>query len=304
MKNREVLILTTKINKIFEKVYSVNESLSSEERNQLTQGFEDGINELFGFAGKLAAKAKNLVSDMGQKAKQAYNDMVQKGKSYYEKGKELAGQAWDAMQKFSSDVVNKVKSAFSAASELVVSNYMSFKNKIVIAYQESLATISEAYAKMKEKGEAFVETCKGIWTDILEETSLLIQSCKEKMLATKEGISKWLETNKQELDKNIEAAKASTIDTIKVLGDKVKSALEKGKQVAGDVLSISVFVCVFPMIKLIEGVKAIPGVYDSSVKIAKEFIAKELEEIKSEYAKELAKKESFKYLKTFENFKY
>ena len=45
-----------------------------------------------------------------------------------------------------------------------------------------LNTINQAYNSMKDKGEAFVESCKGVWADVLKETTLLIQKTKEKMV--------------------------------------------------------------------------------------------------------------------------
>lgn len=303
MKNREAMVLNSRIEKILERVYSINESISVHERKELKRGFEEGINEFFGGLGKLAAKAQKFVSGMGQKAKQAYDDMVSKGKSFYEKGKQLAGQAWEAMQKFASDVVAGVKKALGDAAEYVVSNYNGFKDKIALAYQESMKAIQDAYVKMKEKGEAFAEACKGVWTDILEETALLIQSCKEKMVATKEGISEWIAKNKQELEKNAAVAKSSAIESMRELSEMTSTALQKGKQVVGDVAAISLFICVFPILKLVEGVRAIPGLYESAVSISKEFIQKEIQSIRESYQKEMAK-ESFKYLKSFESFKY
>ena len=191
--NKQVLILNQNIERVFNKVYSVNESISLNERQLIIAGFEDGINELFG---KLAAKAMNLKDKLSGGVKKALNSMVGKGKEYYERGKKLAGDAWKAIQKFASDVVNKVKESYNSAIEKISSGYDAFKSSISNAYQESLDTIKQAYNSMKDKGEAFVESCKGVWTDILKETTLLVQKTKQKMISMKGGVNDWIEKNK------------------------------------------------------------------------------------------------------------
>jgi hypothetical protein len=297
MRNREALILESKINKVLQQVYSVNESITSEQRNQLIIGFEDGINELFG---KWAAKAMNFKDKLVGGAKQAWGNMVAKGKEYYEKGKKLAGDAWESMKEFSDNVLQKVRDSYSKAVDAISAGYQSFKLSLSKAYQEALVSISQAYEAMKDKAEAFAEACKGVWSDILEEAALLIQAIKEKFTSMKEGISEWFNKSKSDLEKSIITTKSSSLDSLKKLGEMVNNALSTATKTSKEIGCVAVFICMVPIIALINGVKAIPGVYNSAVEMVKNFVEKEI----SEYSEYRNKSESLKYIKTFENFKY
>lgn len=295
-RSREVLVLNQTLERIFNKVYSVNESMSSNQRELLIMGFEDGINELFG---KWTAKAMNLKDKLVSNTKKTWNSMVDKGKEYYEKGKKLAGDAWESMQKFANNVVNKVKESYNSAVTKISSGYDAFKSSISNAYQESLNTINQAYNSMKNKGEAFVEACKGVWADVLKETSLLIQKIKEKMGSMKNGFNEWVEKNKSSLTESINKSKSSGIESMNKLSELASSVLSKSKKVARDIGFISFFMAVASINLLLNGIKSIPGIYDSAVKMVNEFIEKEI----AEHNKHRVKNEKFKYLKAFESFK-
>ena len=303
MRNQEVRILTRKIDRIFEQVYSMNESMSVENKRQMVLGFEDGINELFGGLGKLAAKAQKFVTKGADKAKATYNTMVSKGKEYYEKGKELAGDAWDAMVNFGKKVLSGIEEGYNKAVQAVVSNYNSFVESVKGAYQGAVNSIVEAYGKMKDKAEAFKEYFKGLYNDILAKTTKLIQDTKAKMVEAGEKVSQWFESNKASVEKNISDAKQSGIDSMNELADMAKKALEKGKKVASDVAYISLFICVLPVVLLVKGIQKVPEIYNSAVEMSKNFIKKEIVDIKEAYREEMAN-ESFRHISTFESFKY
>jgi hypothetical protein len=296
-KNIDVLILTERIESIWNQVYSVNESMTSAERKELINGFEDGINELFG---KWAAKAMNFKDKLVGGAKKAWDNMVSKGKEYYEKGKQLAGSAWESMKTFATGVVEKVKSAYSQAVDAIVSSYQSFKASVAKAYQEALTSINQAYESMKDKAQAFAEACKGVWSDILEESALLIQATKEKINSMKEGVSEWFTKNKADLEKSIIEAKSSSVDSLKRAGEMARTALTATAKTAKEIGCVALFICVAPIVGLVNGIKAIPGVYDSAVEMIKNFVEKEA----AEYNEFRVKNENLKYIKTFENFKY
>jgi len=297
MKNREVLILESGINKIYNQVYNVNESVTSSQRKQLILGFEDGINELFG---KWGAKAMNFKDKLVGGAKQAWNTMAAKGTEYYEKGKKLAGDAWEKFKKFSDDVSLKVKEYYGKALDYIDTSYQSFKVTLSKGYQEALLSINQAYEAMKDKAQAFGETCKGIWSDILEESALLIQAMKEKFVAMKESVNQWFTKNKADLEKSVSEAKTSGIESLSKLGDTISNILSKATKTAVEFGAVALFICILPIVLLIRGIKAIPGVYDSAVEMVKNFIEKEV----AEYNQYRIKKESLKHIKTFENFKY
>jgi hypothetical protein len=295
-KNIDVLILTEKIDSIWNQVYSVNESMNVTKRKELIRGFEDGINELFG---KWAAKAMNLKDKLVGGAKNAFSSMAAKGKEYYEKGKQLAGEAWEKMKEFAGSVMQKIKESYGKAVDAISTSYQNFKLSVTKAYQDALTSINQAYQSMKDKAAAFAEACKGIWSDILEESALLIQATKEKFAAMKEGVSEWFAKNKAELEKSASEAKSSGIESMSKLSEMVSTALAKGAKVASDIGAVALFICVSPIILLVKGVKAIPGVYDSAVGMIKTFVEKEA----AEYAENRVK-ESLRYIKTFEGFKY
>jgi hypothetical protein len=295
-KNIDVLILTEKIDSIWNRVYSVNESMTVSERRELIRGFEDGINELFG---KWAAKAMNYADKLVGGAKNAFTSMAAKGKEYYEKGKQLAGEAWEKMKEFAGSVMQKIKESYGKAVDAISTGYQNFKLSVTKAYQDALTSINQAYESMKDKAAAFAEACKGIWSDILEESALLIQATKEKFAAMKEGVSEWFTKNKAELEKSAREAKSSGIESMSKLSEMVSTSLAKGAKVASDIGAVALFICVSPIILLVKGVKAIPGVYDSAVGMVKTFVEKEA----AEYAENRVK-ESLRYIKTFEGFKY
>lgn len=296
MRNSSVIILENEIEYILEQVYSVNESLKHDQRNQLIQGFEDGINEIFG---KWAAKAMNLKDKLVGATKQVFTNMANKGKEYYEKGKKLAGDAWDSIVKFKDNVVNGIKEGYAKSLDFISTSYASFKQSLANAYRTASKSIEEAYKTMKDKMEAFAETVKGIWSDIVEECTLLFHATKEKLMAMKDDISSWFAKNKVELQKTVEETKSSGMDSLKSLGEKAAEAWGKTKQVASDVAAVALYICVQPIIFIVNSIKAIPGVYENAIKMVKEFIDKEVAEYN-----QYRVKENLKYIKTFERFKY
>ena len=293
-KNINVLILTEGIEKIWNRVYSVNESMTVSERKELIRGFEDGINEGIGsLLGRAWKSGKELVGG----AKQAWNAMAAKVKEYYEKGKKLAGEAWEKMKEFAGSVMQKIKESYSKAIESITTSYQSFKLAISNAYQEALKSINSAYESMKDKAAAFAEACKGIWSDILEESALLIQATKDKLSAMKEGVNEWFAKNKAELEKSVIQAKSSSIDSMKRLGDLASGALAKASKTAAEIGEVAIVICVLPIIAIVEGIKAIPGVYDSAVEMVNNYVEKQVADFRK-------MSESLRYIKTFENFKH
>lgn len=302
MRNSDVLILTRRINRIYDQVYSLNESLSNEERRYLILGFEDGINEEF--IGRALGKARNFLKGSAKKAKQAYNYMSKKGEEYYNRGKKLAGDAWKSMKEFGDKIIKSVESGFNKAVESVVSSYNSFVSGIRSTYEGVVNSISEAYKKMKEKSEAFKEYLKGVYNDIIAKTSKLISDTKNKISEAGENMDKWMKENKESLSKKAREVKNSGIESMVKLSNIISDILDRSKKTAKDILGISVFICVAPIVLIVEGVKRIPGIYDYVVKMVNEYVNKQIEEYKQVTSEYDAKSESLTYIKTFENFRY
>lgn len=304
MRNQEVLTLTRKIDRIFEQVYSMNESLSAENRRQMVLGFEDGINERFGkFIGTFGANINKAFRKGAEKLKSTYNAMVSKGQEYYEKGKKLAGDAWNAMLEFGKKVLSGIEQGYNKAVQSVMSSYNSFVESVKSASQSAVNSIVEAYDKMKNKAEAFKEYFKGLYNDILAKTVKLIQDTKSKMVEAGEKTAQWIDSNKAEIEKTISDVKKSGIDSLNQLADMGKKVLEKGKKVTSDILLIGLFICVATIKLIVEGIRKAPEIYDSAIEMTKNFINAEIAEMKEYYREEMAK-ESFRHISTFENFKY
>lgn len=274
MINSDVLILTRRINRIYDQVYSLNESLSNEEKRYLILGFEDGINEEF--IGRALGKARNFLKGSAEKAKKTYNYMSAKGEEYYNRGKKLAGDAWESMKEFGNKIIKSVESGFNKAVSVVVSSYNSFVSGIRSTYEGVVNSISEAYEKMKEKSEAFKEYLKGVYNDIIAKTSKLISDTKNKISEAGENMDKWVEENKESLSKKAQEVKNSGIESMTKLADIISDILNKSKKAAEDIAGISFFICVVPILLIIEGVKKIPGIYDYVVKMVNEYVNKEI----------------------------
>lgn len=299
-------ILGRKINNIFLQVYSVNESISITEKKQLIAGFEDGINEFWGWAGKVT----NFIRKAADKTKETFNSLVDKGKEYYERGKELAGEAWTAIQKFGKNVLDSIERGFNRAVELVITGYNNFVQAIKDTYTAAAEMITKAYIEMKAKAEAFVEYFKGLFNDLLARAAKLIEDTRKKMEQNKKDLSNWLEKNKKDLEMQIETTASKGYLFMQELIENCEIILERGFKLAQDIGKIVLFICISPILIIIEVVKSIPGVYDSAITMLKEYIRKENELFMKNHNAgydedgNLIQTESFRYLMTFERFKY
>lgn len=302
--NYQVNKLKREIRSIMNEVYSVNESITMLERQELIRGFEDGINEeIGGFLGRMAGKTANFfskaadkatewkdksskaISTMGTNIKNTYNAAVKKAEEFYQKGKQLAGEAWEKIKNFADQCVQKIQSGYAAAMNAIASGWKSFKNALSTTYNEVSQAISSAWEQMKEEAAAFGEAIAAIWANIVKETAAMIQSMKQKMKEMGEKSSKWIQENKAELEKDAQIAAQSTLEGLKTLGQKTMEILKQGKDIAVEVGMVIVFMVVYPFELLWKGIKAIPGVAERVSVMVKDFINKEVEEYKSEYAR-------------------
>jgi phage-related protein len=306
--DKESMALAAKMDRIFEEIYSVNESIDDSSRQEMQRGFEDGINELFGGLGKFAAKTKKFftgvkdkASDAYDKGKEAVSRAVDKTKDFYQKGKDMAGKAWDAMVEFKDKVVAKVKEGLAKAKEAIGNGWNSFRSAISNAYAKSIEAISSAWSKMKEKGAAFADAVSRIWGNIVDKTKEMISGIKEKFIAMKEKFSEWLSSSRGSLMKSVMNAKNSVIEGFSWLAGKASDAVKGIAKGAGAALAVAVFICTYPFIFAVKGLKAIPVAYEKAIDAVKGFIRSEIEEIKRAYQEEMAK-ESFGRIMTFQRF--
>jgi len=308
--------LVSKIEQITNEVYFLNESLDMYDRRSLIMGFEDGMNEERSWAewagGGVAWLQKKAANVVGQ-VKQGLNYAIEKGNEYYERGKELAGEAWDSIKKFSADVLNGLTTAYKSALDTIQSGYNKFISMMSNAYTTASEAIKSAYNKLKEKGEAFVNACKSIYQKVIENSILAYQATKEKFISMGNGFTKWINNNADSIKKQAEEAKTSTVAGISKLGEMVSNAMTKTGEfvsnamtktgeVASKVAMIALFVIVWPIKTLINGIKSIPLVYDSAVDAVSKFVESTISDFKKGHTDEMGKNESLKYIISFNNF--
>jgi phage-related protein len=297
MKN--VAILEKQINHIFEQVYTLNESLSVYERRALVLGFEEGLNQIIneefwrskkdsdsGASGSIGNVAGNLwrgVKNIGSGIKKGYDTAVEKGKELYNQGKELAKKAWTSIKEFGAAVADGIKTAYNKSVDFVVTNYNNFKQALVEAWNTAGEEMKAAYETMKEKAAELGEAVRGIWANMMEKTREFVAKTKAKMIAAKDSIAEWIKSNKASIEKNIEEAQKSTIEGMNSLAKMAKDALNKAGKVALNIGAVALFICVWPIVKVIEGIKAIPGIYTVAVEATKNFLKAEIGKIKSEF---------------------
>jgi phage-related protein len=307
--NFNVIILTEEINMIWNKVYSVNESLSYNERMQLRKGFEDGINEFFGSIRKSVEKG---ASKLFHGAKKRFDQSVDKAKDYYEKGKKLAGNAWEAIKKFADDISDKIQSGFNSAVDSITSGYEKFKQSISNTIKDASESITQAYEKMKDKGEAFLESFKGIVHGAIAKGKIFKQGIVDKFKAMGEKTGEWIKQNKESIEKTAMEMKSTGTEAMKSIADMTLKLLKSGAKAALATGVIAIMLVAGTFNLLVKGVQKI-GEGANYVKAqVDEFIEKEKEEWKNssggwEEGKEAVygkTSENLQYIKKFENFKY
>lgn len=290
------------IEKIYNEVYSVNESLDVHERRMLIQGFEDTINEGIGsFLGKVAGKTKSFFKGNDSK-KGIFGRIGDKSKELYNKGKEMAGKVWNSITEFFDGVVTKLKEGLNNAKEWVLNKYEKFKEVLSKVYTNAKISILNAYETMKDKMKEFGQVCSKIWDNILNSTKELITNIKEKFISLKDKFSEWLEKNKQSLMETATRLKESSIATLVRLGEKLRMALTSTKNRISQISTIVLSICSAPLIYLVNGIKKIPTLYINAIERIKNFIKNEIEDFKLAYSTEMAR-ESFGKIYTFEGFK-
>jgi phage-related protein len=294
---RENLILKRELNSIFNRVYSINESLSIKESREFMRGFEDGINEgLFGWLGKQAGYiAKGF--------KNAYDWTKNTIKSAYEEGKELAGKAWDSIKKFAESVASSVKKGFDAVVKGITQGIAWCRDKIMDMWDSVTNMLKEAYKTLKEKSEALGKAIIGIWTTITTQIMDFATVAKDKIVGMGKKAVTWFEQSKNDIKEAATEAKQSTVDGIRKLGGMLQGAFnycwdlaKKGAintaKGTGAVLLLMIGLGSMGVRKVFEAIKAIPGiakdVYDKCAEATNKFIKEYIGSI-SDFSKEFEK---------------
>ena len=213
--------LKLELDLIYQKVYKLNESLSKEDFELLSAGFEDGINEGIG---KWLGKAAGMISDIPNKIKKGVTSVSDKAKDIYKKGKEFAKDAIDKIKNWMSETGEKIKVWISDASKFISDKYDLFVQKIQEAFSSMSKKLVEFWEATKEKSKALWEATKNLFEKISDSIKKGYQSIKDKLSKMGEGISEWVKTNWTKLKDGYE----NMTDKLGDLYQKALEAIRKG----------------------------------------------------------------------------
>jgi hypothetical protein len=306
--------LELRMNRIFEQVYGLNESLSNENLILLQEGFEDGIRE--GFLGNMKRKIKGAVGtavgntikkgrEVVAKGKEAVNGAVEKGKEYYNKGKELANQAWKDVNTFITDTKTKIKDGIGAATKLIVSNYNEYKGKITTVYNTAISDLSTAYKELKEKSEELSKAVLGSMTAIKDSLKTQKDKFVNYFTENKDKFKKYIKENYDSFMKSAKSALSSADEKVKATAKNVENYLikfsKKSLEITGEVIKGIFLISVGSIAYLFIGLQKMG---EAAYKVGREELSDLFDSTDTSYtdAKNAAL-EKFKYLKTFESFK-
>jgi len=280
---------------IYDRLYSLNESLSIYESKQLMKGFEDGIKEGWGdWIGKTAAKAKKVVTGT------------------YNKGKNLAKKAWVSIKEFANEVYTTINNAYKNSIDYITSAPGKIKNILNNAYESVIEKVTSALEALKDKADELKQAINTIYDNV----------AKKAIQAGKDAVAKivdakvWLKNNYEIVKQSFIDAKNSTITWIKEAGIKGLEVLKKIGSGTLKVASVIGFIVagliILPTQLLIKsgimlyntGVDAVntgAEYVKTAVTNANNYLKKEFSDIAKGYQEEMAH-ESYNNIKSFNQF--
>jgi len=264
-----------KMDKIYEKLYSINEGLSFVESKEFMRGWKDGLNEGIG---NFLGKAVHGVKQFGQDVKKGVTGA-------YEKGKELAGKAWASVKDFANDVYTKVKNGINTAADWIVSTPGKIKQYLTNVYIQVADSLVSAYNSLKDKAGELKQAIVGIWDNITTSISEGVAKVKNYWAQQSEKAQEWYNTNKESIKQQAIEAKNSTVTWLQEAGNKT---LEVLKQIGSGALNIakgvgyvSVFLIFAPIVGLYVGAKKLG-------EKSEEFVSAGMNKVSEIYKKEVA----------------
>ena len=282
------IVFKKQIDRIYEKLYSINESLSSEDSNELIRGFNDGIKEGYELFNeninnlnewnpfKAVAKAAGAVTGaIGGAAKGVYNQGVKAAGAVgnaisgaYQQGKELATKVWASATEFATGVIKKVSDAINTAASWIADQPGKIKEYLTGIYNDVVADMKSAYESLKDKAQELATSIQNIWNTITTNVKNVIASAKAKILTTEEAAKQWYEKNKQIVITQAQELQASSIAWMKEAG---KTTLDVLTQIGNGAVTAlkGVGICVVilmigPFVLLYKGIQQIPELYAAS----------------------------------------
>lgn len=293
--------LAIELNRVYNTLYRLNESLSIYESKQLMKGFEDGIKEGWGSwigktAGNLVNKGKEVVKGAKDSVTGAYN-----------KGKELAKQAWNSIKDFANDVYNTVNSAYNSSVEYIISAPGKIKAILEEAYKKVTDKVTSALDALKDKADELKDAINTIYSNVIKKT---VESAKKVIAKVGDGKS-WLKSNFDVVKQSFVDAKNSSIKWVQEAGAKGLEVLEKIGKGSLEVAKVLGFVVagliILPTQALIKGGimlynSGVEGAdyVKTAVTNANNYLSKEFSDMASSYQKEV--NESFSHIMNFNQF--
>ena len=258
------IVFKQKIDSIYEKLYSINERLSSFDSKEFIRGFQDGIKEGYKWFNR------NINTDINEwnpfkAAAGAVGSVVGGAKGLYNQGKQLATKAWNTVAEFTTGVVNKIKTGIETAATWISEQPGKIKDYLTGIYNQAVSDMKSAYESLKDKAQELATAITNIWNQIITSIKTSYETAKQKIIANQEAAKKWFETNKQLIITQAKELQQSTIAWLKQAGT---TALDVINQLATDFGKIlkGVGVCIGiiligPIYLLVKGVMALPELY-------------------------------------------
>lgn len=207
-----------KMSRVYQELNSIKESFSYRDQQLLMEGFWKKIKSAAegtgSFLGKTTGKVAKFSSDV-------YNKGVEMGKKAVEIGKELVNK----VSEVTKNAVAAIKSAPGKLFDACKDIYASISNEV-----------GEIYKKAKEKGGEFLESAKktivDMYNQIAADLGEGINTFKSWASRNIEDFKKMTEEKKSELLEAAKSAETSANETVKKVGQYIKSFYEGGKDVA------------------------------------------------------------------------
>lgn len=255
------IIFKKEIDRLYEKLYSINESLSSFKSKEFIKGFNDGIRE--GFKLLDVNEWNPFKSAAG-----AIGTAVGAAKGLYQQGKQLAGKVWSTVADFATQTFTKVKIAIQTATQWIKTQPGKIKAYLEGIYNGVVADMTSAYNTLKDKAEELTASIGKMWTDITTTITTTIASIKDSLTQTEQEAKAWFETNKQIVLDEATSLSQSTKDWLKEMGTKTIDIVTKvGNGTLTALKGISLVAMVItlgPIWILYKGVMVVPDLYKST----------------------------------------
>lgn len=256
------------IDSIYEKLYSINESLSLEDSKEFIRGYQEGIqdgwkvyqehiNDENPFTFVNEALFGGLAKGIGA--------AVGATKGLFQQGKQLAAKAWKSVGDFSTEVMNKVKNGINQAIDWISEQPAKVKQFLTDLYNKTVADLKSAYETLKDKATELATAVTNIFNNVVASIKSGIEKAKAKIMANEEAAKAWFDKNYQIVTQTAEEWKNSSIEWMKKAGQTVADVATKVKNgtikfLAG--VGVCVAIIVFgPIYLLIKGIMAVPELY-------------------------------------------